>query len=119
MKEEWQKRIKEIDERIFDLDVHRKMWASAGGMGGKMAMQAIGEVKSLETEKNRLLKQIELEEQDKINGTNNLKIFLVESEIERLKELKRTAQILKKLKLSRQIRKEEQELNELQKLGKK
>ena len=100
-------RINEIDKRIALLKDHTVMWGRAGGMGGKMAMQALAEIKQLEMEKD-----------DLINGTNNLEISKKEIEIKRLKALKEEAMFLKKMKYSKEISKKEEELANLKK-GKK
>ncbi len=102
--EEKNKRIKEIDERIVLLKDHMVMWGRAGGMGGRMAMQA-----------NQEIKELEIEKSDLINGTNNLAILKKEKEIKRLKALKEEAMFLKRIKYSKEISKQEEELEMLQK----
>ena len=97
-----EERIKEIDKRIALLKDHTVMWGRAGGMGGKMAMQALTEIKELEMEKD-----------DLINDTHNLEIRNKEREIKRLKALKEEAMFLKKMKYSKEISKQEEELNNL------
>ncbi|MBQ3436085.1 MAG: hypothetical protein IJH13_03620 [Bacilli bacterium] len=92
-------RIAEIDERIHDLREHGSMWAKAGGVGGRMAAQAYGEIKDLEMEKD-----------DLINGTNNLGIKRKEEEIRQLKALRKEANFLKRMKYNKQITQQEAEL---------
>ena len=46
--EEKNREVAEIDARIQDLNAHRSMWARAGGMGGAMAMKAVGELEELQ-----------------------------------------------------------------------
>lgn len=99
-------RIAEIDARIKDLKEHMVMWGRAGGQGGRMAMQAVGEIKVLELEKN-----------DLINGTNNFTIYKIQKKIEELKLLKKKVSILKKLKYNSEIKKLEEELVEAQGLS--
>lgn len=99
-------RIAEIDARIKDLKEHMVMWGRAGGHGGRMAMQAVGEIKVLELEKN-----------DLINGTNHFTIYKIQKKIEELKLLKKKVSILKKLKYNSEIKKLEEELVEAQGLS--
>ena len=49
------KRLREIDDRIDHLSSHMTMWGRAGGRGGAMAMQALGEINELKREKERIL----------------------------------------------------------------
>lgn len=103
-KEKYATRIKEIDARIDDLKAHMTMWSRAGGRGGAMAMQAYGEIKELEREKERIL-----------NGTQE-KIDAIEQEIEILKKLKNRISKLKvfrQLELSQAIKEQEQEILKL------
>ena len=99
---EQKEELEKIEERIEDLKLHRGMWAKAGGVGGKMALQAITEIKLLEIKRD-----------DIINGTNNYEITLKENEIKSLKHLKEQANILKKRKYSKQIKQSEEELENL------
>ena len=119
MSEEWKKRINEIDKRIEDLQNHSIMWSRAGGVGGRMAMQANSEISTLKKEKERLVKQVELEKEDKTNGTNKLNIFLIQCKIEDLQEMKKQAKFIKKIKLKSQIFQEEQNLKNIEKYVKK
>ena len=48
------KRLREIDDRIEHLSSHMTMWGRAGGRGGAMAMQALGEINELKREKERI-----------------------------------------------------------------
>ena len=41
------KRLRVIDDRIEHLYSHMTMWGRAGGRGGAMAMQALGEINEL------------------------------------------------------------------------
>lgn len=104
MEENKQNRIKEIEERIKDLEAHSIMWARAGGRGGKMALQADAEIKELK-----------LEKEDLINGTNKLPIYKFEKEIDRLKSLKEYANIFKKMTYNHKLKKLEEELKPLKK----
>ncbi len=99
-----EERINEIDKRITLLKDHMVMWGRAGGMGGRMAIQAHQEIKELEMEKD-----------DLINSTNNLEISKKEREIKRLKALKEEVMFLKKFKYSKEISRQEKELNNLKK----
>jgi len=94
-----EERIKEIDERIVDLKEHATMWARAGGRGGMMAMDARAEVKELE-----------LEREDLINGTNKLAIYRIEKELERLTYLRRDANVFQRVVYNSKIKKLEKEL---------
>ena len=109
MEKDKQKIIDEINQRIEDLKAQRVMWSKAGGRGQMMAMQAIGEIKSLELEREDLLKEIELEKQDLLNGTNNLEIYKIQKRLEQLKQLKKEANFIKKIKYNFEIKKVEDE----------
>lgn len=103
-KEKYAARVKEIDARIDDLKVHMTMWGRAGGRGGSMAMQALGEINELKREKERIL-----------NGTQE-KIDNLEQEIEILRKLKNRISKLKvfrQLELSKTIKEQEQEIQML------
>lgn len=97
-----EERIKEIDERIAGLKEHATMWAKAGGRGGMMAMDARAEVKELE-----------LEREDLINGTNKLAIYKIEKELERLTYLRRDANVFQRVVYNSRIKKLEKELYSL------
>lgn len=97
-----QKRIEEIEERINNLREHRAMWGRAGGVGGKMAMQAVAEIEELE-----------LEKEDLLNGTNKLEIYRIQKRITQLKLLREQANILKKLHYNSEIKKAEEQLKSL------
>ena len=49
--EEKEKMIFELEDRIQKLIEHRSMWGHAGGMGGRMAMQATQEIKELKMQR--------------------------------------------------------------------
>lgn len=104
MNEAKQKRIEELDKAIADLREHMVMWGRAGGVGGRMAMQAYGQ-----------LQELELEREDLVNGTNKLAISRKEREIARLRALKEDAILLKKLRYKKELEKEEKALQELKK----
>ena len=95
-----EQRIVEIDKRLSTLKEQSLMWSKAGGVGGRMAAQAYGEIKDLEMEKD-----------DLINGTNNLGIKRKEEEIRQLKALRSEANFLKKMKYNKQITQQQAELD--------
>lgn len=117
MIEEWENRLKEIDQRINDLQEHIMMWARAGG--DKLAMRGLDEISALKKEKEKLETQIKLAKEDKENGTNKLESYLIRCKIEELKELKKQVNFIKKLKLNSQISNEEHRLQTLQGSAKK
>ena len=45
-----EEKLSELDKRIEDLERQRHMFATAGGYGGKMALQALGEIEKLRRE---------------------------------------------------------------------
>ncbi len=95
------KRLREIDDRIEHLSSHMTMWSRAGGRGGAMAMQALGEINELKREKERIL-----------NGTQ-AKIDDIEQQIEILKSLKRKIsklQLIRQFELSKTIKEQEQQI---------
>ena len=95
------KRLKEIDDRIEHLSSHMTMWSRAGGRGGAMAMQALGEINELKREKERIL-----------NGTQ-AKIDELEQQIEILKSIKRRISklnIFKQMEYSKEIKEQEQQI---------
>ena len=106
--EEQKEELRKIDERIDDLRQHQSMWAKAGGMGGSMAIKAMGEIEDLEIKKK-----------DIVNGTNNYKIITLGREIAKLKSVRRKATLLEKFSLSSEIRKRTRELNDIQQKGKR
>ena len=90
----YKERLVEIDNRISGLNKQRLMWAKAGGVGGSMAMQAIGEIKNLEAEKRRIL------------DGSQLKVEELQNKIEKLKMLRAQCKVInfiKKTKLKKQI----------------
>lgn len=97
--EEKEEMIREINRRINGLSEHRIMWSRAGGMGGKMAMQASQEIHELKMQRD-----------DLINGTHEFEIYKLEKEIKRLKLLRDDAILLQKRKLNKEIKKKEEEL---------
>ncbi len=94
-----EQRIAEIDKRIQDLEQHREMWRKAGGHGKNMALQAFGEIRELE-----------LEKEDLINGTNNLKLYKLEKEKKRLEALKEDANFIKKMRYKKELENVNKEL---------
>jgi len=94
-----EERIKEIDERIKDLQAHMEMWEKVGGRGGMMAMNAHEE-----------LKELKLEREDLINGTNKLAIYRIEKELQRLTYLRRDANVFQRIGYNSKIKKLEKEL---------
>ena len=98
-----EERIKEIEQRIKGLEEHKAMWLRAGGVGGRMASDAVSEIKELE-----------LEKEDLINGTNNLEISRCQSKLAQLKRLRESANFIKKIQYNRQIKTAEAELQALQ-----
>lgn len=95
------KRLKEIDDRIEHLKDHMTMWSRAGGRGGAMAMQALGEINELKREKERIL-----------NGTQ-AKIDDIEQQIEILKSIKRRISklnIFKQMEYTKEIKEQEQQI---------
>ena len=101
--EEKNQRIIQIDKRIQDLEQHREMWRKAGGHGKNMALQAGSEIRDLMMEKD-----------DLINGTNNLEIKKIEIKINQLKLLKEKANFIKKYKVNAEIKAATSELEALQ-----
>ena len=100
--EERKKLILEIDDRIEDLRYHQSAWGHAGGVGGRMAMDAHQEIKDLEMLKS-----------DLENGTHNYEIQEIERNIKRLKALRDDAIFFKKGKFKKEIAEKEQELETL------
>ena len=94
--------LKKIENKINELKSHRGMWAKAGGVGGRMALQAMSEIELLEIKRD-----------DIINGTNKYEILLKEKEIKSLKLLREEATFLKRRKYSKQIKQSEEELENL------
>ena len=95
------KRLREIDDRIEHLSSHMTMWSRAGGRGGAMAMQALGEINELKREKERIL-----------NGTQ-AKIDEIEQQIEILKSIKRRISklnICKQMEYAKEIKEQEQQI---------
>ena len=93
MNEKYTNRLVEIDNRIEDLTSHMGMWGRAGG--GKMAMQAVGEIDLLKAEKERIL-----------NG-NQEKIDKLEEQISELRKLKAQCHVInfiKKMNLNNKIK---------------
>lgn len=76
--EEKNREVAEIDARIQDLNAHRSMWARAGGMGGAMAMKAVGELEDLQNKKYDILygtHRVEIKElSDKIASIENANV---------------------------------------------
>ena len=99
MEKSKEERIKELDERIKDLDLHIGIWIKAGARGGMMAMRGEAE-----------LKELKLEREDLISGTNKLAIYKIEKELERLTYLRRDANIFQRLVYNSKIKKLEKEL---------
>ena len=54
--EDKNKKIEELEARIADLELHKDMWFRAGGMGGRMALQAMEEIDDLKLELEDLKK---------------------------------------------------------------
>lgn len=102
MEKSKQERIQEIDERIKGLSEHAGMWAKAGGRGGRMLIDAYAEIKELE-----------LEREDLINGTNKLEIYRIERELRSLISLRSDANIFQKISYNSKIKKLEKELYSL------
>lgn len=98
-----QERINEINRRIKDLNEHMVMWSKSGGVGGRMAIEASEEIKELE-----------LEKEDLLNGTNNLKVYRIQKRLEQLRAQKKYAILFKKMLYSSKIKKAEAELQSLQ-----
>ena len=97
----YKKRLREIDDRIEHLSSHMTMWGRAGGRGGAMAMQALGEINELKREKERIL-----------NGTQ-AKIDEIEQQIEILKSIKRRIRkldIFKQMEYSKEIKEQEKQI---------
>ncbi len=98
---EYASRIVWIDDRIKALEEHRTMWARAGGVGGRMAMQAIREVAELKEEKARIYK-----------GTQQ-KIDIIREKMEKIdRELVETSRLhfIKRLMLKKQQEKYDEEI---------
>ena len=100
--EEKKQKILEIEDRIEDLRDHQSMWRRAGGMGGRMAMDANQEIKDLEMIKG-----------DLENGTHNYEIKELERNIKRLKTLRDEAIFFKRGKYKKELEEKEQELESL------
>ena len=94
----YKERLVEIEERIEDLKAHMNMWSRAGG--GRMSMQAISEIDSLEAEKARILDGSQ-EKIDKIQGHI--------SELQQLKAQCHAINFIKKMKLNNEIKGYEKE----------
>ena len=90
------------EKKINELKSQRGMWAKAGGVGGRMALQAMSEIKLLEIKRD-----------DIIYGTHRYEVCLKEKEIKSLKLLREQATFLKRRKYSKQIKQSEEELENL------
>lgn len=106
MSDEDRERLSQVDDRIESLIEHRSMWFRAGGMGGRMAMDANQEISDL-----RVLRG------DIINGTNNYESLQerrkLQKEIRELRQLREDALFLKRYKLGKEIQEKEEKLRSL------
>ena len=98
---EKKEQLDKVEKKIKDLEEHRHMWFKAGGMGGRMAMDATTEIEDL-----KILRS------DIINGTNHYaKIEEYREAVEELKRLKakrEKATFFKKFKIDKEIKEQEQ-----------
>ena len=94
-------RINEIDEKIYDLSLHTTMWSRAGGVGGSMALRALGEIEALREER-----------EDIVNDTENVGIEKIYARLRELKILRAEANILKKVIYDAEIAKREKEIKD-------
>ncbi len=93
--------LNKVEKRIKDLEEHRHMWFKAGGMGGRMAMEATTEIEDLKVLRS-----------DIINGTNHYaKIEKYKQAVEELKRLKAQREktiFFKRGKIDKEIKEQEQ-----------
>lgn len=101
MENENEARIHEIDKILEELTSHRSMWAKSGGMGGKMALEANNRIEELKREREALL-----------NDTNNIGISKKYALLRELKELRKEASFLKKMKYNFEIKKVEGQIQD-------
>jgi hypothetical protein len=97
----YQARIRQIDARLKDLKEHQVMWARAGGVGNKMAMDAQKEIGTLMAEKERILSG----RQQKIDDIKQVQ--------QTLEALKKKASLLKKRSYAKEIKDIDKEIEEL------
>ncbi len=103
MEKSKEERIKQIDERIKELEEHMTMWRKAGGVGGNMALTASSEINKLRQEK-----------EDILSGKDVERISKIQLEISRLMLAREKAIIFKKRKYDSEIKELESELQSLQ-----
>lgn len=97
--------INKINKRIKDLKEHQIMWLKAGGMGGRMAMDACSEIKSLEEEKKLL------ESGKSYKDIEDLK--RITNEIRMLKYYREQVFFLKRNKITKEIEELEEKSKEI------
>lgn len=103
-----EKRLKEIENRIQELERSRATWFRTEGINSPKTIKASMEL--------RLLR---LEKYDLENGTNELKIYKLECAINELEELKKDALTIKRKYLERKIEKDKEKIELYKKVKKK